>query len=48
MSPHIIKLNLRLKNLLKIKSKLLKKVPKLSKGDLYIAKIHSLPQKELR
>jgi len=42
MSPHIIKLNLKLKNLCKIKSKLVKKVLKLPQKDMLIAKIFSL------
>ena len=48
MSPQLIKWNIRLKNLCKIKSKVVKKVLKLPKGDLQIAKIHSLSYTELR
>jgi hypothetical protein len=41
MSSYILKLNLRLKNLCEIKSKLVKKVLKLCKGDMWRAKVHS-------
>jgi len=41
MPSDILKLNLRLKSLCKIKSKLVKKVLKLRKGDMQRAKIHS-------